>query len=123
MKKSAVIIPLVVTALFIGFLMGFAVARNHRPEPIITSTFPVDGPSLSQMGPNGRQNDASLVNINTADLRTLVALPGLDLILSQRIIDYRRANGPFKHKEDLLMIERLGPYTLELLYDLITIGG
>ena len=47
------------------------------------------------------------ININTARGDQLQMLPGIGASLAQRIIDYRRDNGPFKALEDLQNVKGL----------------
>ncbi|MCC7500651.1 helix-hairpin-helix domain-containing protein [Candidatus Nomurabacteria bacterium] len=63
------------------------------------------------------------VNINTAGLDELDALPGIGSVKAQAIIDYRTANGPFETKEELLQVDGIGQVTYDGLKDLITIDG
>ncbi len=48
------------------------------------------------------------VNINTATLRELDALPGIGEVIGQRIIDYRNAHGPFRSVDELLNVKGIG---------------
>jgi competence protein ComEA len=64
---------------------------------------------------------ADLVNINTASLEELNALPGIGPTIAQKIIDYREANGPFSTIEDIMNVSGIGPSTFEDLKDLITV--
>lgn len=71
---------------------------------------------------NHTQNSHSnLVNINTASLNELMALPGVGTVISQNIINYREQNGPFSTIEELKRVNRIGINTFENLRDLITI--
>ena len=53
-----------------------------------------------------------------ADLETL---PGIGPVLAQRIIDYRRAHGPYKKIADLRKVSGIGPKKLEKLRPYVVI--
>ncbi len=63
-----------------------------------------------------------LVNINTASLAELDALPGIGPTTAQKIIDYREQNGPFVSAQDIINVPGIGPGTYERIKDLITVG-
>jgi len=63
------------------------------------------------------------VNINTADSELLQTLNGVGPALAERIIEYRRANGPFGEVEELLKVNGIGESTLEGFRDRVTVGG
>ena len=52
------------------------------------------------------------VNINTATVRELDALPGVGEVIAQRIIDYRSTNGPFQSVDELINVKGIGEKTL-----------
>lgn len=62
----------------------------------------------------------SLINLNTADAATLDELPGIGPALSERIITYREANGPFGSLEELAGVSGIGPVTLADVEGLVT---
>lgn len=55
------------------------------------------------------------VNINAAGAVELSQLPGLGAITAQKIVDHRKANGPFSSHEDLLDVPGVGPVTLDAM--------
>ncbi len=58
---------------------------------------------------------AGPVNINTADAATISAeLQGIGLTKAQAIVDYRKAHGPFKSYEDLILVKGIGARTVEM---------
>jgi competence protein ComEA len=61
-----------------------------------------------------------LLNLNTATLEELEALPGIGPTLAQRIIDYRDQNGFFA-VEDLLNVPGIGQSTFDQIKDLVTV--
>ncbi len=80
------------------------------------SVFPAQG---QQQAPTpGKPN---LVNINTADAQQLQALPGIGPAISERIIQYRQAHGPFKTTEDIKKVQGIGDKKYEAIKDLITV--
>lgn len=61
------------------------------------------------------QAATTLVNINTATLEELDALPGVGPATAQAIIDDREANGPFASEEDIMRVSGIGERKYEKL--------
>src|SRR5260221_13111502 len=63
------------------------------------------------------------LNINTASQDEFVALhKGLGPAKAQAIIDYRKANGPFKSVDDLKHVKGIGAKRLEKVRSELTVG-
>ena len=60
----------------------------------------------------GATSAAGIVDINSATLFDLDALPGVGPSTAQAIIDYRVANGPYASVDDLLNVRGIGPSKL-----------
>lgn len=48
------------------------------------------------------------VNVNTADVKELMTLPGVGRKVAQRIVAYREAHGPFKKPDDVRKVDGMG---------------
>lgn len=64
---------------------------------------------------------AQPLNLNTADLAALDALPGIGPVMAQRIVEYRTAHGPFRSVEQLQDVSGIGEATLEGLRELVIV--
>lgn len=66
---------------------------------------------------------ADKVNINTADAATIDAvLLNIGPSKAEAIVEYRKANGPFKSAEELAMVKGVGLKTVEKNRDRIELG-
>ena len=64
--------------------------------------------------------DAGRVNINTADLAALCALPGIGEALAGRVIEYREAHGPFASPDEIMNVSGIGAGKFAAIEALIT---
>jgi competence protein ComEA len=61
------------------------------------------------------------VNLNTAGVADLDALPGIGPVLAQRIVDYRTQEGPFRSVEQLDDVPGIGPAIAAALAKRVTV--
>ena len=61
------------------------------------------------------------LDLNRATAAELEALPGIGPRRAQAILDYREVSGGFDRVEDLLLVEGIGPATLEALRPLVVV--
>jgi len=67
---------------------------------------------------------AGPVNVNTADAETISAeLQGVGISKAIAIVEYRKANGPFKSVDDLAMVKGIGARTVEINRDNILLDS
>ncbi len=58
---------------------------------------------------------AGPVNVNTADAETISAeLKGVGISKAIAIVEYRKANGPFRSVDDLAQVKGIGERTVEI---------
>lgn len=62
------------------------------------------------------------VNINTANVAELQALPGIGPAIAGRIVDYRMLHGPFQTLEELADVSGISERMVEDLRPLLTLG-
>ncbi|MCB9423200.1 MAG: helix-hairpin-helix domain-containing protein [Ardenticatenaceae bacterium] len=86
-------------------------------------------PVVSDPAPLTRSSDgievtssSGLVNINTANLDELDALPGIGPSTAQKILNYRDENGRFNTIEELMNVSGIGEAKFDGVKDLITVG-
>ena len=87
------------------FANNFDLTSNTYPETILVSSAPTQVVLSDQ------------ININTADLSTLMLFPGIGKVKAQAIIDYRSKNGSFASCNNLDKVKGIGKKTLEKIRD------
>jgi competence protein ComEA len=75
-------------------------------------------PALAAEGGGGRK-----VNINTAEAAQLTLLPRVGPSTAQRILEFRKKNGPFKSVEDLMLVSGIGEKTFQLIKPYVATAG
>ena len=63
------------------------------------------------------------VNLNSASVAQLEALPGIGRATAERIVEYRQKNGGFKKPEDLMNVRGIGEKSFLKLKPLVTVSG
>lgn len=85
--------------------------------------FPRQGELAAVAGGTGRgAPEGGAIDINTAGLEQLDALPGIGPAIAQNIIDYRTEHGPFTAIEQIKDVKGIGDALFEKIKDQITIG-
>lgn len=130
MKKQTFSIFLVLTLLFCMFTLGFFLGKNQNHSSIALSALPrqplnspVETISAAKQTDPPEPEITYPVDINTAQLEELTALPGIGETLAKRILTYRNLHGPFSRPEELMNVEGIGSGKLEAILDYITAGG
>lgn len=62
------------------------------------------------------------VDLNVANVKELLELPGIGPVTAQRIIDMRQKSGRFKRVEDLLAIRGISQKKLDALRPYVTVS-
>ena len=65
----------------------------------------------------------AIVNINTASVKELDALPGIGAKTAALIVEYRQKNGPFKKIEELMNVRGVGEKSFLKLKPQLTVGS
>jgi len=65
---------------------------------------------------------AGRVNINTASVAQLEALPGIGAQLAARIVEHRQKAGSFRSTQELLSVRGIGEKNLAKLEPFLTVG-
>jgi competence protein ComEA len=65
---------------------------------------------------------AQMVNLNSATVPQLEALPGIGRSTAEKIVEYRQKSGGFKKVEDLMNVQGIGEKSFLKLKPLVTVG-
>jgi len=80
-----------------------------------------DGASGTGVGVATGAGSGGRVDLNTAGVGDLDALPGIGPVLAQRIVDYRTRNGRFRSVDQLDDVPGIGPAIAAELAELVAV--
>ncbi|MFO8053101.1 MAG: helix-hairpin-helix domain-containing protein [Candidatus Omnitrophota bacterium] len=99
-RKALIIIAVVI---FLGTLIRYF---NLEVDSTTASYQPAEKP-------------LELIDINQASISDLERISGLGPVLSQRIVEYRKNNSPFKTIDDLKKVKGIGEKKAEIITEYI----
>lgn len=83
------------------------------PPPALSAAYdPQEAPAYMAMT---RTGIFERFNLNTATAEQLQSIEGVGEVLSQRILEYLKTNGPIREYEELLAVEGVGEKRLEAI--------
>lgn len=78
----------------------------------------VSGPALAA----GKPAPDAKVNLNTATVEQLTALPGVGPKLAARIVEYRQKSGSFRSPQELMNVRGIGEKNFQKIEAWLTVG-
>jgi competence ComEA-like helix-hairpin-helix protein len=128
--KPSLVVALSALALISLALIYYLLRRSGTVTPVITVTQPplneqpMPEPIVvkAPIEPTPTKPDAR-IDINTATLDELVALPGIGPVLAQAVVEYRAKHGPFETPDDITHVKGIGLALAARLKDKIRTGS
>jgi competence protein ComEA len=97
--------------------LAAVVADGEQLAVGLPATVAAGGGQPGSAGPGG----GGLLDLNTAGVAELDALPGIGPVLARRIVEYRSRQGPFRSVEELDDVPGIGPAIAAELAELVTV--
>ncbi|MCF7824405.1 MAG: helix-hairpin-helix domain-containing protein [Candidatus Marinimicrobia bacterium] len=92
-----------------------------EPKLIDSSDIVAVIPNVVYSSDSSDMNNAlHMINLNTAGVDELSTLPGIGPVIAERIVAYVQANGPFKAKENVILVKGVGDKLYARIQDLVT---
>ena len=104
-----------------------------KTEEAVLSTTDTDSPGITRGPVSGEDTDKTgaksgsssdedqKININTASVEELMAIPGIGQSKAQKIIEYREKNGRFETIEDIMKVSGIKENSFRKMRDRITV--
>lgn len=106
-RQEIALAALLAAALLVCGIILFPLPRTPpQPQPILLVGAQIITPVFIAPQP-------TLVNVNSASVDELIALPGIGPTLAARIIAFREEHGLFSSVEDLRLVRGIGAKLLE----------
>jgi len=110
-----------------GVLPGADLGLVNLARKLVDGEQVVVGVPAPAAGPVGAapplpgSGSGALLDLNTATVAQLDALPGVGPVLAQRLVEYRTANGGFRSVDQLREVDGIGESRFQKLKELVTV--
>ncbi|MBR7123133.1 MAG: helix-hairpin-helix domain-containing protein [Oscillospiraceae bacterium] len=121
MKKTDIIFPVTITALFAGIIVGILIARYASNTIVNLPTSNNQAAVSTESIEADSNNQINKLNINTASVNELAMLPGIGDKLAQEIVSYRETSGLFTSIDELSNVYGIGQKRLDAISEYITV--
>lgn len=105
------------------FLLGWnSIQRRNMHSELLTIRTATNSAQLNFDLPVTSTKDEGKIDINQADLSSLVTLPGIGESKANAIIEFREKYGPFVNIAELSYVPGIGDKLFKTIEDMVTIG-
>ena len=118
-NKLQLIILITSVALFMGIGIGILIGRQTGSITALSQ----QGEAQTEYTYPFQTNQTGKVNVNTASVEELTALPGIGEETAKRIVEYRNKYGIFYSLDELGKVKGIGENSIEKLRPYATVGG
>jgi len=118
-RRDRIAIAVISLLILTGWGVRYRLFKSHEEGEIKILRNAVETPS-GLLTPE--EIPSLLIDINTADGKTLESLPMIGPVKAERIIEYRENNGPFEEISEITRVPGIGPATFRAIKDRITVS-
>jgi competence protein ComEA len=90
---------------------------------LLVSTCAISGAATGKSGAAAKAAPSGTININSASAEQIALLPRVGIKLAERVVEYRKTNGPFKKVEDLMEVKGVGEKLFVVLRPHLSVSG
>lgn len=98
------------------------VSMNSIPEKQPEQQRAQEQEQFTDMADIQVDRSVSKIDVNNASADELSALPGINIILAKKIVEYRNLNGMFKSVEDFIQAAKVKPHFVDKIRSMVIIG-